>query len=162
MKTCKHNHPGHNFSYKPILAVQTYSCTTIMKVRCKSLYKLFCFIHWNACFSICKVASEDCDMWNCKLFQFSAHFSSVSEANNWILTAVEAIHWSNVLSKFGTFSWTQCYLVICQNFISFFLAYNVVMSTVKNKLNAILLRPETRLTLPYAKIVKHLKFKYSF
>ncbi len=46
-----------------------------------------------------------------------------------LLTVIEAIHWTNIVSKFGTFSCAEIYLVICSNFLSFIfgLVYNCII-----------------------------------
>ena len=38
---------------------------------------------------------------------------------DWLFTVIEAIHWSNIISKFGMFSFTEFYLVMFSNVISF-------------------------------------------
>ena len=58
----------------------------------------------SICFSCFQSSSwlcfgENCPihvtMWNSKLFKLSARFSCLIERNNWLLTAIEAIHWKN-------------------------------------------------------------------
>ncbi len=67
--------------------------------------------------------SNSCDMWNSKLFRFSVHFSCVIKTSNWLLTAIKTIHWSDNISKFGTFSFTEFHLVLFSNFVSFFFGF---------------------------------------
>ena len=59
-------------------------------------------------------------MWHVKQHAIQVQYTFLIETNNWLLTAIEAIHWSNLISKFGTFSCTEFYLVMFSNFIGFF------------------------------------------
>ena len=65
---------------------------------------------------IIHVTCETASFWS------SVHiiFSCVIERNNWLLTPIEVIHWCNIISKFGTFSCTEFYVVMFSNFISLF------------------------------------------
>ena len=78
-------------------------------------------------------------MGNNKLFKFSAHFSCIIETNNWLLTAIEAVHWNNIISKFGTFSCTEIHLVMFSNFISFFFG---LVDNTDNKYNVFSLQKQ--------------------
>ncbi len=64
---------------------------------CFSCFHTFMMVSWGR---LC----NSCDM--CKLFKFSAHFSCVIEIKDWLLTAIEVMYWSNIISKFRTFSCT--------------------------------------------------------
>ena len=66
---------------------------------CKSLFKIFGFIHWQA------RGVQGCSwrVWlvDQEVLCFSAHFSCVIEAKNWLLTVI----WSNALKKYYIQIW---------------------------------------------------------
>ncbi len=64
-------------------------------------------------------------------------------SHNWLLAAIEVIHWNNIISKFGTFSYIECYngdvfkFLLSLDFLHFVMAIIIAGEVTGNRLTGL-------------------------